>query len=40
MAQLKTEYDGGKILKTLENWEYESVQKAIDRAGKAYLASL
>ncbi len=40
MAQLKTEYDGGKTLKTLENWEYESVQKAIDRAGKAYLASL
>ena len=38
MAQLKTEYDGSKIMRTLDNWQYESVEKAIERAGKAYLA--
>jgi nucleoside-diphosphate-sugar epimerase len=40
MAQLKTKYDGSKILRALEGWEYESVQGAIDRSGKAYLESV
>ena len=39
MAQLKTHYDGSKILRRLDGWKYESVQTAIDRAGKAYLES-
>ena len=40
MTQLKTEYDGSKILKRLEGWKYEKVSDAIVRAGKAYLESI
>lgn len=40
MAQLKTDYDGSKILKKLHCWKYEKVSDAIDRAGKAYLESI
>ena len=39
MAQLDTKYDGSKVLNALEGWEYENIEKAIERTGKAYLAS-
>ena len=40
MAQLDTQYDGSKILKTLNKWSYEDIDTAIVRTGKAYLDSL
>ena len=40
MAQLNTKYDGTKILGVLKGWEYESIEKAIERTGKAYLESV
>ena len=43
MAQYVTEYDGSKILRALSeagvNWNYENLEKAIERTGQAYLAS-
>jgi len=44
MSQFVTEYDGSKIVKALSDvgikWNYEDLEKAIERTGKAYLASL
>ena len=44
MSQLVTEYDGSKIVRSLSEagvkWDYEDLEEAIERTGKAYLASL
>ena len=39
MAQLDTKYDGTKVLRTLDGWDYESISDAIKRAGRAFLSS-
>ncbi len=44
MSQFVTEYDGSKIVSSLYEegveWDYESIEDAIERTGKAYLASI
>ena len=44
MSQFVTEYDGSKIVRSLSEagvkWDYEDLEEAIERTGKAYLASL
>ena len=44
ISQFVTEYDGSKIVRSLSKvgikWDYEDLEDAIERTGKAYLSSL